>query len=342
MLAVLSLTMSSCGIAWDIYESQQDYLAPPRTIEANSEYEMIWDMSDIKVIGDSFCCYSTPSVISVSRKIIIKGVDKGSYFDSAIIAIDSNSGEILWKIPDYNGGEMIANDQFLFRGTVGTVTIYAHDVENGEFLWSRYLPWGHSATDMHYAENKVFVNDTNGRFSILSEQGEILYDSNKPIGKYLDKYLELNGILFMANAPLGIKAVEPSSGKELWVVDIDTRYAYDPVFDEGEIFTTADNGSSVIYSIDQYIGKVNWIVSRDALSNLCMMGDKIYFTNPDGYLVAINRYTGMEISKVEFSPKFDVEKQISSYQIACDKANNVLAISFGDNTQIMGLRVMNP
>jgi outer membrane protein assembly factor BamB len=176
----------------------------------------------------------------------------------------------------------------------------------------------------------------------LSEQGEILYDSNKPIGKYLDKYLELNGILFMANAPLGIKAVEPSSGKELWIVEIDTRYAYDPVFDEGEIFTTADNDFAEIYSIDQYTGKVNWTVSHDVLSNLCVISDKVYFINPEGYLVAINRYTAFEISKVEFSPKFDIEKQIGSYQIACDKVNNVLAISFGDNTQIMGLKILKP
>ena len=158
----------------------------------------------------------------------------------------------------------------------------------------------------------------------------------------MDKYLELNGILYMANAPLGIKAVDPSSGKELWVLDIDTRYAYDPVFDEGEIFTTANNDSAEIYSIDQYIGKVNWLVSQDVLSNLCVMGDKIYFINPDGYLVALNRYSGIEISKVQFAPRFDVEKQISSYQIACDEANSILAVSFGDNTQVMGLKVLNP
>ena len=326
-----------------MYESQQDYLAPQHSIEANSEYKTVWNISDLKV-GN--CCHSNPALVGVSHKIIIEGVDKGSYFDSAIAAIDSDSGEILWKIPvTASHGVMTANNQFLFRGTVGTITIYANDVENGELLWSKSLPGSHSATSIHFADKKVFVNDVNGSFSMLSEQGEILYNSNNLYslsGEYLDRYFELNGVLFMANAPLGIKAIEPSSGKELWVVEIDTRYAYNPVFDEGEIFTTANNDSAEIYSIDQYIGKVNWTVSQNALSNLCVMGDKIYFTNPDGYLVAINRYSGNEVSRVQFSPKFEIEKQIGSYQIACDKANSVLAVSFGDNTQIMGLKVMNP
>lgn len=342
-LAILSLITSSCGIVWDMYESQQDYLASPHSIEANSEYEMIWNISDINVLGESDCCHSNPALVSVSHKIIIGGVDKGSYFDASITAIDSNSGEILWKIPvTTSHSEMVTSDDSLFRGTVGTVTIYAHDVENGELLWSKPLPWSHSASSIHFAEKEIFVNDTNGAFSILSEQGEILYNSNNPIGKYLDKYLELNGILFMENAPLGIKAVEPSSGNELWVVDIDTRRAYDPVFDEGEIFITAENDSAEIYSIDQYTGMVNWKVSHDVLSNLCVMDDKIYFTNSDSYIVAINRYSGIEVSRVQFSPKFDTEKQIGSYQIACDKADSVIAVSFGDNTQIMGLKVMNP
>jgi outer membrane protein assembly factor BamB len=336
---VIYLLFSLCGILWNVYEFQRSLPSPHHSIEVNKEYKTIWNISDISAKEDS----SAPTLIGVSHKIIIEGLDKGSLFgDSIITAIDSNSGKTIWKIPGDNGGTMIANDQVLYSGTDGTITIYANSVETGELLWSKPLPRSHSASDIHFAEKKVFVNDTDGAFSILSEQGEILYNSNEPFGKYLDKYLELNGILFMQNAPLGIKAVEPSSGKELWALEIDTRDAYDPVFDEGEIFTTTNDGSGKIYSIDQAIGKVNWTASQDAVSNLCVMGDKIYFTNPDGYLVAINRYSGIEISKVQFSPKFALEKQIGSYQIACDKANSVLVVSFGDNTQIMGLKIMNP
>ena len=78
------------------------------------------------------------------------------------------------------------------------------------------------------------------------------------------------------------------------------------------------------------------MITQDIVSNLCIIGDKIYFLNRDGYLVAINRYSSLEDSRVKFSPEFDMSKQISSYSVACDMANNVLAISFSDNTQIMG------
>lgn len=113
-------------------------------------------------------------------------------------------------------------------------------------------------------------------------------------------------------------------------------------FDGGEIFLKTKNSSPLIYSIDQYTGKLNWVSTQTLQSNFCLIGDKVYFTTPDGELVAINRYSSIEKSRVKFSPVFDLNKQIGDYYIACDTTNNVLAISFGDNTQIMGLKILNP
>jgi hypothetical protein len=62
----------------------------------------------------------------------------------------------------------------------------------------------------------------------------------------------------------------------------------------------------------------------------------------DGYLVALDRATGDEISRVKFSPEIDLNKQHGGYFITGDPTNNILAISFGDNTRIMGLEIKNP
>jgi outer membrane protein assembly factor BamB len=140
----------------------------------------------------------------------------------------------------------------------------------------------------------------------------------------------------------GIKAVDLSSNTKLWLQEIDDRYTHVPIFNDGEIFLRTWSTPAKIYSIDQYTGKVNWVVSQDAFSNLCLLGKEIYFTSINGDLVAINRYTGNEISRLKFSPQFDLDKQVSGYYVACDPTSNVLAISFGDNNQIMGLKVIKP
>ena len=84
------------------------------------------------------------------------------------------------------------------------------------------------------------------------------------------------------------------------------------------------------------------MVTQDIVSNLCILKDKIYFLTSDGYLMAIDKMTGKEVSKVRFLPDFDLEKQIGGYFVSADSLNNVLAVSFGDNTQIMGLKITNP
>jgi len=321
-----ALTNSSCGILWDIYESQQNYLAPQHTLEENNEYEVVWSRSDI----ESF------TLISSSNKAIVQGAQKGKIFQASVFGINSTTGEILWEIPGSNAETIIANDNVLYRGTVGTTKVYAHKIENGELLWSTFLPLVHSTSSLSYANNKIYVHSNNDAFYVLNEQGEII-----------DNFWEtsiifsvIDDVLYMEEN-YSLKAVDYLSKKALWQVDIGQRYT-DPVFEGREIIVKTWTYSADIYSIDRYTQKINWVTAQEVASNLCLIKGKIYFINPDGFLMAIDQPTGNEISRVKFSPQFDLAIQIGTYSVACDVANDILVISFGDNTQIMGLKVMTP
>jgi outer membrane protein assembly factor BamB len=331
--AVISLTTSSCGILLDIYESQQDYLSPQHVLEANNKYEVGWNLSDIQV-ADGF---RTPAIVGSPGKIIVEGWRKEDNFSSAFFGLNSNNGEVLWKIIGSNGDSFIVNDNALYRGTVGNATLYAYHTENGELFWATRLPLSHSTMEIYLAENKIFVNTSDSKFFVLNENGEILDDFQISSRTFL----VLDGVLYMEDA-YTLKAVELSSKQDIWLLEIGKSSTHAPIFDNGEIFLRTRLTPAKIYSIDQYTGKVNWMITQDILSNLCVLGDKIYFTSPDGYLISINRYSGEEISRVMFSPQFDLDKQIGEYYIACDAINNVIAVSFGDNTQIMGLKIINP
>jgi hypothetical protein len=56
----------------------------------------------------------------------------------------------------------------------------------------------------------------------------------------------------------------------------------------------------------------------------------------------LDKHSGKEILRNEFSPPFDLNKQSGKYVVTGDPANNVLVIAFGDNTQITGLMILNP
>jgi outer membrane protein assembly factor BamB len=331
--------MSSCGVVsaiYNIYRSQENIPSPDHILEVNSDYKALWGRTDIHVEGAN-SLGTTPMIASSPNKIIIKGWRKDSFQDSLILGLNAESGEILWEVPAWYSGKIIASDNAVYLGTSGTAKVRSLNIENGELLWSTVLPWAHSVSDIYFAENRIFVHSNDSEFFVLTEQGKIL-DNFRETRR---TFLELEGVLYTEDV-LGIRAVGLATKKELWSLDIDNRYTYAPIFDDGEIFLRTWGNPGKIYSIDQYIGKVNWVTSQDALSNLCLLGKTIYFTSFDGSLVAINRYTGREISRVKFSPHFDLDKQISDYYVACDPTSNVLAMSFGDNTQIMGLKVINP
>jgi outer membrane protein assembly factor BamB len=322
----VSLTISSCGVLWEVYDTQMNYLAPQHSLETNKEYQVIWNLTDIQA----------PIITSASKKIVVEGLKKGNVSETTILGVDSNSGEILWEIPGSISEKITAYGNTLYRGTVGTTIVYAHNIDDGELLWSTWMPTAHSTSSIYVADNKIFVLSNDSEFYILNEEGEILKTYyNSP-----DMYLEMDNILYIDKAYF-FTAINSSSNEELWQIDIGERFT-PPIFDDGEIFLRTWNYSASIYSIDQYTGNINWVTSQDLQSNLCIIADKIYFTNPDGELVAISRDSGDEISKVKFSPQFDLDRQIGNYYITCDIVNNVLAVSFGDNTQIMGLKVVNP
>ena len=77
-------------------------------------------------------------------------------------------------------------------------------------------------------------------------------------------------------------------------------------------------------------------------SNLFLAGEKIYFIGSDGSLVSIDRNSGAEISKVKFSMPFKVSNPTKSYCITGDPTNHVLVVAFGDNNQMLGLKIKNP
>ena len=334
ILATLSFSISSCGILRDIYDAQQDYLAPEHHLETNNEYDVIWDLSNIRV-GDN--TISHPRIVGTSGKIIANGAKQGWFSSGTVFGIDSINGEIVWEISEDTGGDMFAQDDILYFGTVGTANLRAYNIESGELIWATPLFWGHSVKSIYHAGNNIFVFTSNDTFFVLNEQGEILDTSHMSY----QPFLVLGGVLYRGDN-FSMTAVELSSKKELWGANIGERFTHALVFDDGEIFLRTWNIPTKIYSIDQYIGKVNWMITQGVVSNLCIVGDKIYFLNHDGYLVAINRYSSLEDSRVKFSPEFDFYKQISSYSVACDKTNNVLAITFGDNTEVMGLKILNP
>jgi outer membrane protein assembly factor BamB len=255
-------------------------------------------------------------------------------------AVDSLTGESLWQIdPQFRAAILVAQDAVLYRAVLGkNAEVTAYQADSGALLWKTQLPpRTNMPVSMYFADNKLFVSTANDRYFVLNAQGEIITERNQQA----KIYLEMDGIIYLQGA--AFKAIELASETERWQVHTD-GYAFAPVFDTGTIFLR-DEYSGLIYSIDQSTGKVNWIAEQEIYSNLFVDSKRVYFIDADGYLVSLDRDSGVKLSKVKFSVPFDLDNPRTrgiNHCITGDPTNNVLVMSFYDNKQILAVKIMRP
>jgi outer membrane protein assembly factor BamB len=324
LFVVFSLLTQSCIITDLLFDNP----LPERTLETNDEYEVIWSLPRIPVDSckQASRMTSTPGIIFLERV-------------HSLLAIDSLSGTTLWQIEPASGysGIILAEGTIVYHASSGVADVEAYNIANGTLLWKTTLPDGHSADTLYFAENKIFVSTNNSEYYVVNDQGEVV----RHVFPVDTIYVEMDGILYLQD--IAIRAIDMASVRELWRVETDPYdpFRSPPIFDAGTIFARTASFEGFIYSIDQHTGKVNWKMSQNIYSNLFVADGKIYFISLDGYLVSIDRNSGAELSKVKFtSTPFEPRNQ--DYCITGDLTNNVLAIAFGDNNQILGIKIKNP
>ncbi|WKZ38329.1 MAG: PQQ-binding-like beta-propeller repeat protein [Anaerolineales bacterium] len=322
------LIISCSAVAIEQPNSQSNH-----ELESNTEFQEIWRRSDI-FLGEN---NRRPNIVSGSGTVAILGIRNTDYIGGSIFGIGASDGEDLWELPGVGGEQIVTLNNILFRGTTGTAHLQAYNLETGEFLWQNRLGRARSVLDIYPLADKVFAFTINNELFELNNNGEIISNSKEDFRSFI----VMEGITYMEDV-LSIKAVNLASKNELWKININSRYTHAPIFDKGEIFLRTEVNPADIYSIDQLTGNVNWKKSYNALSNLYITNDKVYFLSSDSNLVVINRESGSEIIKVKFLPPFNLSKSSSGYFITGDNVNNILLVCLGDKGQIIGLKIKDP
>lgn len=329
--AILSLTFSmllTACIGFSITKTE-----PSHSLETTDEFELIWDVKGIGMHSS----IRSPLIVNVPGKFIVEGWGSGPAL--SLFAFDSLSGDVLWQTPfnSLQQGQIISQDTVVYRGTSGAADIQSYNADNGELQWATSLPGAHSTGELYFANKKIYVFTSDNMFFILNEQGELLDSRHETY----TTYVETGGILYLEEN-ISLKAVNSTTREEIWQLKIEDRFTHSPVFYDDAIFLRTRAVPSYVYSIDQKTGKINWQVTQNLLSNLAVSESKIYFISFDGDLIVLDRYSGNEIAKAKFSSPFDLTKGTDGYFISVDPINNVLAISFADNSQILGVKILNP
>jgi outer membrane protein assembly factor BamB len=296
--------------------------------------DIAWSKDNIMTDIDK----NSATLLSAPNRIISLSVQP-----KTIYAFDSSTGEIIWE---QNGGlpNVIATQDTVLYASYLNI-IQAYDTTTGKSIWNANTPYAGTFLTINFLDNNIFLRSSNSSFFILDSHGQLL-KSTDPY--YFPMPYIVGDDITYADNDNGILALETKTGNIIWQTNIEGAYYTGPYFLENNIYLRT--GSSVIpgsvYAIDKDSGEILWRNDADAISNLCSLGDNLYFLTLDGYLMVLDRETGLEVAKLEFSPRPFIlptaEWRLGGYYVTSDPTNDIIAVSLGDSYQVFALKINNP
>jgi outer membrane protein assembly factor BamB len=222
-------------------------------------------------------------------------------------------------------------------------TIKTYNTTSGDSIWEADTPFAGKFITITFLNEKIFLYSSNNSFFILDSTGRVLKSTDPYY--FPMPYIVGDDVTYAGDN--GIVALETQTGNIIWRAKIEGSYS-EPYFLEDNIYLRT--GDSVmpgsVYAIDKSNGKILWRNDAKVISNLCSLGENLYFLTLDGYLMVVDRQTGSEVEKLEFSPHPFVlptaEWRLGGYYVASDPTNNIIAVSLGDSYQLFALKINNP
>ncbi len=325
-LFVLTIFVSACLP----FKFINNILAVDYALEENRFYEEQWRLKKEKFIISS----DNSPIANNDGIIIIHGNDNLGF--TYVKAIDSVSGEVIWItfLNTTSAGVMITKDDYVFVAVGGLPTVIALNIQ-GEVLWNKTLLFAKSVSEMSFNDQQLTVYTGDQEFYILDPNGNFIQDRSFESGTvffiidHIKYHLDGNAFVAYDNEQKG----------NIWELEMNKGVDGSPILDGDMIIFLTRSGNKYIYAVNKYNGTLYWRKNHDVYSNLCVLNDVIYFVDYYNSLVAVDKYSGEEISRVKFNQPIDYSH--SGFYLTADSKNNILVITLGRTDQILGLKVVD-
>lgn len=255
--------------------------------------DIIWSydmIGELDVFPHNLATGSPLIVGDVLYTVTSNGVDEGhvnipSPFSPDFIAVDKNTGELLWESnpvgenvlhgawtnPSY--GVINGQAQIVFAG--GNGVIYSLDAETGELIWefdcnpqeAEWILGGRGtrnnilATPVIY-ENKVYIGvgqdpehgEAPGHFYAIDATGTgdvtdthtIWHRSGEDFYRTMSTAAIEDGVLYISSLSGFLHALDPQTGEEFWTYDAFAAVWGSPYVVDGKVFLGDEDGDVVV------------------------------------------------------------------------------------------------
>jgi len=255
-------------------------------------------------------------LMAVEDKLIFIGSNAPDNDPFHVIAIDKNTGSIIWQYGNGNETSLAASVPLVFVGGVGEVT--ALDLDNGKIVWSTNLPFTRSVTKLLVQDNILYVDTVSeNHFLLETETGKILqtisYSESENVPTWSDHKMNLE---FAGNIMYFQKQTGLPSGE----VDI--------------------------IAIDKLTGNQLWSSGVPAATRIAANSFGVYVLTLEGKLLRFDPANGSSSELMQFTPP-PIQNYYSErgtawklgYYVAADTNNQLIFVYFEDSAQLFAYRL---
>jgi outer membrane protein assembly factor BamB len=331
ILAVILIILTSMSCVSGM-RSKPFCLPYKHIITEDFSVQSIWSISDVYTFPNGFqpMMLGTPSRVFVATFNMRDG-------SPTFIALDSQTGEVLWNQKTDLNLSMLVTPSHLFLAEFEHIKVYNH--ENGNLMQEVFAP-GVGTIQIRYIDNEnLYAVTGHGRwliYNLVSQQKDL----SEP-GQLYTPFMEDKGVFYRVDFE-GFKAIEENTGRVIWVYSLFNEVIdAQPVFMDDLIIlrTNARN----IWVLNKSTGKLIWAYQSDIISNIAIDNANVLFLTENGQLVFLDKETGKEnrilkFSETPFNLNFPLDSVVGGYYVWADLETNKVVVSLGDTCQILAFK----
>lgn len=239
---------------------------------------------------------STP-FISQGRLYFTAGAD-------GVYCIDALEGQQIWHYPAVHADmSPVVHEEKVYFGTgYGEYHVYALDVQTGEELWAKPMPYPVWGSPSVY-ENLVFFGLGTGTFSdsahqpggkvvaLHAETGDIMWEY-EAADAVLTAIATHNGYVTFGSRDGFVYTLHATDGKRYWKTDLGGAVVSSPAVTPENVYVGTKDGR--IYALATENGQVKWeFDTRDIARNLelysspVVANGRLYIGSSDRYILCL-------------------------------------------------------
>lgn len=308
-----------------------------RTPANNSYFQPLWSRSGIAIYPDPF----NPLMQGTASKVFLVTGQDSKYGGSKILALDTQSGSVLWQRNVVLPASIITSSTLLYTSLYDKIEVV--DPQTGNLVKTIEVPKVGFIYNVFATEHNLYAFTKSGRY-LTYNINDGSYSLSEPFLPYHPFLIE-NGIMYFVDTE-AYKAKDIETQSILWENSVNDAFTAHPLFTHDMIILLTRMGS--IYSLDKGTGKLLWKLDENVISNIAVNKSDLYFVTNDGYLKMLDMNSGQEIAKLEFVPaSFEPNSPpsgniIGAYDLWVDSQNDIAVVSFGDSCQLMAIKLQTP